>query len=273
MAITAALLLFAWIYISSLVRQATFSEISINWLLFLLSIAFFIGYYGLMSVNWLIAASMFDPTVKRNQLLVFLASQPYKYLPTSLFIFSSRAVFAKRLGMSYKKSSLAQLFENGALIAANFSLFIILYLIEKNTALGLGLLLIIMLASLFVYKRKELKVKFRKLSFEVDTVKLTSMFYVCFVGWLLCGLSFSFFNLSLGISIDLLVLLAANTLAFSLSMLAIFAPGGIGVRELVYDRFSINKAAIIYWRILVFCIDMLIGIPSIFLLRKLSKKN
>lgn len=69
-----------------------------------------------------------------------------------------------------------------------------------------------------------------------------------------------------------MLLIAANSIAFSLSILAVFAPGGIGVREAVYSFFSIAAVTVISWRILVFVMDFLVGIVSIFLIKKAKTK-
>jgi uncharacterized membrane protein YbhN (UPF0104 family) len=55
-------------------------------------------------------------------------------------------------------------------------------------------------------------------------------------------------------------------------MLAFFAPGGIGVRELVYSSFSVNALAIIYWRIMVFALDFVVGIPSVVAIKYIENK-
>lgn len=265
--LTVAVLTFSYFYISDLVSEAKFAAASINWLLISLAVVLFVVYYGLMSLNWLFSTRLFDKKSRRSQMLVFLASQPFKYLPTSLFVFSSRAVYGKKLGLNYKQSTIAQLFENASIFISNFYLFFIFYFFEYSYVLSLLVAVIGVVGLIWIYKVGDFNLRIKNRKIEIESKSITFMLTSTALGWLACGLSFVFLNLSLGINLEFNKVMAANMLAFSLSILAFFAPGGIGIRELVYEKFGLANIAIIYWRIVVFVMDMVLGVPAILLIR------
>jgi uncharacterized membrane protein YbhN (UPF0104 family) len=271
-ALTVALIIFSYFYISSLLDKADFSSVNINILYALLSIILFATSYVFFALNWLISARIFRPNITKYQILVFFASQPYKYLPTSLFIFSSRAVFSKKLGLPIKQSSSAQLVENIILFTANISVFLIFYSFTVNNYLSLGLIFIIVVVFLLIKNKNTIQIKFKKNKFTINSIELGQAYLVSVTGWLITGLAFIAINKSLGLNIDFTNLMAANTIAFFLSMIAFFAPGGIGVREYVYKSFGVSTLAIIYWRIIVFFVDFLVGIPAIVAIKHFEKR-
>ncbi len=272
--LTVVLLAFAYLYISNLVSQIDIDSLSLNWGWVILSALLFIIFYGIVSLNWLVSTRIFNKKSSDKQLLVFFASQPYKYLPTSLFIFSSRTVYAKKLGLGLKESSLAQLLENMSLFASNFALFGLFYLGSMHFGIMAAVATALVLAITVLYKKyPKVNLRLKSNSISIESKKLLQMFMIATLGWFVCGLSFLSLNYVLGINVDVLTLLAANTIAFSLSMLAVFAPGGIGVREAVYGFFAVSAAAIIYWRILVFIVDMVVGFISIAIINSISSRK
>jgi hypothetical protein len=270
--LTIFLLAFSYAYIKSLLSRVDFESISIDIAFVALSAALFIAGYTLFAFNWLFGARIFDRNITKYQLLVFFASQPYKYLPTSLFVFSSRAVFSKKLGLPLKQSSVAQVIENSALFAANFSLFAVLCGIMASTLLGCIVVAVIATILIFAYFKKSIQINIKQKSLSLSTHNLLKMYLLSVLGWIMVGMAFVSLNKSIGLDIKFISLIAANTIAFSLSMLAFFAPGGIGVRELVYSSFSVNALAIIYWRIMVFALDFVVGIPSVVAIKYIENK-
>lgn len=270
--LTVALLIFAYSYITDLIDKAQLSEVAINWGLIGASCLLFGASYIFFAYNWWLSSRLLDKTAGKDQTLAFLASLPFKYLPTSLFTFSSRAYFGKMLGLSLKQSSLALVFESISLIGANLCLFAVLYIMKLNLVAGTALLFIICLGMYaFLRLKKSITIRFQKRKLVVMTKELAKMLGLSAAGWLVCGLAFVTMVDALGISVSILGLLAANTIAFSVSMIAFFAPGGIGVRELIYAGFGVHSVAIIYWRILVFVLDFVIGVPAILLVRRRKK--
>jgi len=121
-----------------------------------------------------------------------------------------------------------------------------------------------------VIKIGSLKLTIKNNRLVVSTKHLVGMFFVAIAAWIAIGLSFVVLSLGLGLPVNLLEHIAANALAFALSILAVFAPGGIGVREVVYSSFGINPAAIIYWRIMTFILDFALGVAAIIKIRLLK---
>jgi hypothetical protein len=267
--LTVLLLVFAYRYISNMISQIDRDTLEVNWALVGLSGLLFTVFYGVMSVHWHMATKIVDPEVPKNQSLAFFASQPYKYLPTSLFTFSFRAVYAKKVGLSFKKSSVAQVFENGMMLAANFSVFMIVYSLHVNKIVTGLLVLVAILGLMLIWGRRELHLRLKGRELHVSTVHLLKMFCVAFTGWLISGAAFVTLNHALHLPVDVIDYLAANSLAFSLGLLAFFAPGGIGIRELVYNYFGVNPAAIIYWRILTFVLDFVLGAWAIWRIKSI----
>lgn len=269
--VTLLLVFFSYRYITHLINQVDFKSISINWLMIFCASILFVSYYLMMSINWVLSARLLREDATSHQSLVFFASQPYKYLPTSFFIFSSRAVYGKRLGLTLSQASIAQIFENLSLLVSNFSLFAVLYLAYKDAILGLVFLLVLVSALIVLHKHRTITSHWQKHKVVVETPHLIKMYLVTLTGWVLCGLSFAVFNVAIGLNFNFLYILAANTIAFSLSMLAFFAPGGIGVREFIYGTFGINSAVILFWRIFVFVFDMVLGFGAILAIKLLPE--
>lgn len=271
--LTLALLVFSYKYISDLVAQTQDISFDVNWPLAGLSSLLFIIFYVILSIHWLWACRVVDRDVPKNQLSAFMASQPYKYLPTSIFTFSYRAFYAKRNGLGIKKSSAAQVIENASMLTANFSLFMVTYLFQANRMI-LGFFILVGLMGTILFSSKKyiiLRLKGRML--RMSTSLLIKMFILALAGWLVSGASFVMLNMALGASVSVVALVAANSLAFSLGLLAFFAPGGIGVRELIYNNFGVNPIAIIYWRILTFVLDIVLGVVAIFVIYRSSERK
>lgn len=270
--LTLTLLLFAYIYIAGIVKQVNFEDISINFIQVSLALLLLSASYMFFSVNWVYAARIFKSNAGLSQGLVFIASQPYKYLPTSLFVFSSRAIYAKKLGLTLKQGSLAQIIENMSIFASNLILFAIFYIAIYNVAIAFCMSVLVMILLWKLSYKEKILLKFKNKSLEVGGRQVVVMLLATTAGWLFNGAAFILLNISLRIDINIAELLAANTIAFSLGILAFFAPGGLGVREMVYKFFLVSNVAIIYWRILVFAVDMLLGAAAIVLIRKKTQQ-
>lgn len=272
--LTIALLVFAYNYITDLLSRFQQLEVSINWTYVVLSALLFSLSYVLFAFNWLLSTRLLDKSSGRAQIVAFLASLPFKYLPTSFFTFSSRAYFGHKLGLRLKHASLAQIAENMSLLSANLILLIGLCAARFNLALGAAVLLTVIMGALWLTSlKRKVTLSFKRRSLELPVSVLAKMIAISSVGWLVCGMAFATLIYSLGIEVNVLVVLIANTIAFSLGMIVFFAPGGIGVRELVYDIFSIAVPPIVFWRILVFVVDFMIGLPAIILTRHLRPKS
>lgn len=272
--LTVALLVFSYFYISRLLNQVDLGASTFNWFFVALSILLFVASCVFMSLNWWQSSKILNKNVSNDQPLSFLASLPYKYLPTSIFTFSSRAYFGVKLGLTFRQATFAQIFENASLMAANFSLFVILCAFATHVLIGMSTLIIFAFCiRWFVLIHPKARLSFRSKKMVVDTKRFFVMYLFSLAGWFLCGLSFVVLHLAIDEPISLLSILIANTIAFSAGMIAFFAPGGIGVREAIYGFFGIASVAILHWRLMIFIVDIVLGFIAWLLIRQTLNKR
>lgn len=260
--LTVGLFYFAFIYVRELVRKADFNGLSGHYPLLVLAFLLFILFYAALSWHWLLVCRLVREDVRRKQALAFTASQPYKYLPTSLFTFSYRAKFAKQLGLPVKDSSYAQVIENFDIIAGGALVCLISWLMSVSYALGFAALALSLLA-MYAVRFMKPSVTVPRMSLELPLYRLVLPFLLVMSAWVISGLSFLLVNRALGLHPDAWMVIAANAGAYAASILAFFAPGGIGIREVVLAAFSIANAPIILWRLLTFAADMTLGFASL----------
>lgn len=260
--LTAGTFVFAYIYGSRLIKDINFNTLEINMWLVVGSLLFFLAFYGLLSLHWMLICEEVDKKSNSNQVFAFFASQPYKYLPTSLFTFSFRAKYAKDLGLGLKLSSIAQLIENFNILLSGTLIAVIFYLQYNYPILGL---LIIIIASfiLIVLYINNYNVRIPIVKLKISTKSASKYISLVSLAWVVSGFSFYLLGQAFGLDIGLFRSVASNAGAFISGILAFFAPGGIGVRELVFTAFGIQSLMIVLWRLLTFCVDIIVGILAI----------
>jgi|GEM_PF-1988693 len=255
---------FAYIYGKSLVSKADFSGLDNNWWILVLAFVCFLLFYVTMSLHWLKVCRVVDPNTKTIQILSFFASQPFKYLPSSIFTFSFRAKYAKQLGMSVKKSTYAQLVENFNILGAGLVVSITFFVFLHSIILGIICLIIFAIILYLLMKFKiEITIPFIKKRRKLYVYKLVPSFLLMILTWTISGVSFWLVSDSLNYTINPCLAISANAAAFVVSILAVFSPGGIGVRELTLALFSIQNSVIIMWRLLTFITDIVVGVGVI----------
>lgn len=255
---------FAYIYGVSLIKETNFSGLSNNWWMLILAFICFVLFYVILSFHWLKVCKIVDPDTKSVQALAYFASQPFKYLPSSIFSFSFRAKYAKQLGMSVKKSTYAQLLENFNILGSGLVVSVTFFVFTHSIMLGiLCLIVFALVAYLSVRFKVEVKVPLTKGKCILYIYKLVPSFLLITCAWVVSGLSFWLVSNSLNCTIDLGLAISANAAAFVVSILAVFAPGGIGVRELTLSLFAVQNSAIILWRLVTFTADMIIGFGAV----------
>jgi uncharacterized membrane protein YbhN (UPF0104 family) len=74
-------------------------------------------------------------------------------------------------------------------------------------------------------------------------------------------------NYSLGLDIDPRLAISANAAGYAVSILAVFAPGGLGVREFTLYLFSVQNPAILLWRLITLAGDLLLGFGAVAYIR------
>ncbi|MDO8335903.1 MAG: hypothetical protein Q7T74_03940 [Candidatus Saccharibacteria bacterium] len=229
-----------------------------SWPFILISAALFVCGYIILANHWLAVCRIIEPKASSKQTLAFFASQPYKYLPTSIFTFSSRATFAAKFGLGIKQSTQAQVIENFNLISSAIVSGGLLLLFRFNFWYGVVALAIITIACIVIWHQRSVKIPFIK--YNLDLQKWLKSLSIVTLGWLIIG--FGFFVMTVGIEgrFEPILAVAASDLATGLGILAVFAPGGIGVRELVFHYLSFASGTILIWRLTTFMVDIVIGI-------------
>lgn len=269
--LTIGVFYFAFKYGKNLLASADFSGLTNRWWALTLAFTFFGISYFIAAWHWLRICRLVDETTAAKQVVSFFASQPYKYLPSSLFTFSYRAKFARELGLSVKQSSLAQLIENFNLIGAALAVTILFYTLSYSFILGLTVLAAgLLLATGLV--RYDVIIPIFKTKRKILTRKLVPNFLLIMVSWVIAGAAFLLVNLGLGLSVNPWLMISANAAAYAVSILSVFAPGGIGVRELTLSFFSANNSSIVLWRLVTFVSDLVFGFGAITLLKTKFKR-
>lgn len=253
--LTIALVVFIALKAGDFFRKIDWQVIADNWLMVVFSGVLFVCGYLFLAWHWLAVCRLVDSKTSPKQWLAFFASQPYKYLPTSIFTFSSRAHFASKFGMSLKHSTQAQVIENLNLIGSALITGVILLLLLTNILLSLVITLVVVAVVLLLWRQKSLVV----LKLPIDLRKWVSSLGIVTVGWLVIGLGFFVMALGLEGRFEPVLAIAASNLATGLGIAAFFAPGGIGVRELVFATLSFASGTILIWRLVTFAVDILFG--------------
>jgi uncharacterized membrane protein YbhN (UPF0104 family) len=268
--LTISAVIFGFIYLRQLYAEIASETVTYRPTLVVLSVVFFCAFYMVLSFHWRRVCKKIDID-QESQWLTFFASQPYKYLPTSLFTFSFRAKYAKDLGMSLKDSSKAQLVENINMLSTGAGIGLVSYLLYSD--LYYTLIFLLVLAAGFIYflpSSFELKLRSKKVQIIkrewLINMSLTS------IAWIVAGLSFMSLSAGLGVNLTVFEAVSASSLAYTLGIIAFFAPGGIGVREWIFALFNIASVTVLAWRILTFLADMLLGFIGIAFVHKKRQK-
>lgn len=269
--LTLGIFYFAYQYLTGIIQKGELDSLVVRYDIMVVAAAIFFLSYFVFAFHWLRVGKTIDADASGHQLLAFFASQPYKYLPTSLFIFSFRAKYAAQAGMSIKKSSLSQMVENSNRIVAGVLVGILFYSLEKGT--WLFLILFIFLGLIYILTPKFINLKFKKRQKKFKKSELVFNLFLASVAWMVMGVAFWLVGVSIGSETQILVFIAANALANVIGTLAFFAPGGIGIRELVFILFHISNPVIVAWRLVTFVGDMIFGFAAILLLKFLPKPS
>lgn len=270
--LTVGVFYFAFIYGKTLLANADFSELDgKRWLL--LGAFFLFGLsYLVSSWHWLRVCKMVNTTVSTKQMLSFFASQPYKYLPSSIFSFSYRAKFAKQLGLSLKESSLAQLIENIDLVGASIVTSALFYVFYISPGYGVAVMTLCIAAALLIANRN-IVIKIPKTNRKIYVKDIVPNFGLMTVSWIIAGCAFLTISYAFNVPVNPMLMISANAAAQAISIMAVFAPGGVGVRELTLALFSINNSVIVTWRLVTFTADMILGFGAVVAIKLVSHRS
>ncbi len=267
--LTVALVVFIFVQAETFFSKVRWSIVVDNWVSIVVAGILFLVGYMFMALHWYRVAKMIDSTTKKKQWLAYFASQPYKYLPTSFFTFSFRAVYAKKLGLNVRQSSEAQVIENANLVGSALVLGMICAVYITNVMFGCIFTLLIAMVICILWIQKKFDVPFVSKQLDLRLWLKTVAIVSC--GWVVMGLGFSVVSSAIELKTDALVAVAANSLATGFGIIAVFAPGGIGVRELVFSFFAYSSTTILIWRLTTFVVDIVAGAVSIWMIERSQK--
>ncbi len=258
----ALILVVAWKANDFLVR-VDWGMIPSAWFEVVIAAVLFLLGYVLLAEHWLLVAREIVPDLPAKHRLAFFASQPYKYLPTSFFTLSFRAHYAHKLGMSLKDSTKAQLIENINMVSGAVLLGTIAWYVFIDGRVGAMLLAVLgaFFALLWKYHHVDLHVGAAKIKLHMRC--WIRGYLIVLAAWLIIGMGFYVLAHALQPDVDFLRAVAATEYAFSAGIVAIFAPGGIGVREFVFSSFGFVASTVIVWRCITFVVDILLGVGAI----------
>jgi len=215
-------------------------------LLFILSYFIQIWAWYLITLRLRIAVSI------RETLESWFYSQLGKYLPGKVWLLLSRFYFYESKGKSKKAISIALFLETVTMIAAAGLMFLVALVLFKEVRpfyagrQSLWLVLVFFFGFLSLHPRVLQKVvNWTLVSFKKDPVSLPISYsnilwilFVCVISWVAGGVGFYLFVDSVYPVAPQYILFLTGALAISstVGLIAIFAPGGLGVREgaLVY---------------------------------------
>lgn len=273
MFLTVGVFCFAFVYGKELLANADMTGLQDRGYLLVLAFILFALSYVLSSWHWLRVCKTVNSTATNNiQMLSFFASQPYKYLPTSIFSFSYRAKFAKELGLSIKDSSVTQFIENINLIGASIGTATLFYITSNYFVYGLILTGVLCIVAILIYEQNVV-IKIPKTNRNIHLRIIIPNFALMMCSWVVAGTAFLMVNFAFGLSVNPLLIISANAAAQAASILAVFAPGGIGVRELTLSLFAASNSAIVMWRMITFAADMLLGFGAVIVIGFVKKNN
>lgn len=264
-----ALIVFIFFQAEEFFSQVDWSQFVEHWLAVIVSGLFFLCGYFFMALHWQKVCQLFETDINKKQWLAYFASQPYKYLPTSIFTFSFRAVYAKKLGLNLKKSSEAQLVENANLIGSSLTLGLLFFVLATNILYGVIIAIFLTIVVGLLWQHKTFIIPI--VSLKLDLREWLKSVSIVSFGWIVMGLGFYILSLNLESKVDILTAIAANSLATGFGILAVFAPGGIGIRELVFSFFMYASTTILLWRLTTFVVDIVVGVFSIWAISRSQK--
>ncbi len=230
----------------------------------------YLACYGLQAWHSQLVCRTVDPSTPSRTWFSFFAAQPYKYLPSSLFTFSFRAKYAHDMGMPVKASSKAQIIEYTNLIISALALGGIIFLFNHSRPLGITLLFVLAAAGAAALVLRK-TVRIPKLA-ALSTHREAGLLALSATGWTVAGLAFWASLVAVQAEVAVSEAVALNSLAFAISILAVFAPGGLGVREALFAANGIATPAVVLWRLVTVAVDAVAGAAAIAAV-SLSKKR
>ncbi len=246
------LAVFLVLYIRS-IDWNEFAKAQFNVVFLLIATAFSLGFrYWGVGIWFFLLRKLGAGSLRGKQTeltYVYAKSWLGRYIPGAATWIVGKVYFASKLGISRARLGVSGLLEGALQIAATLALGILLILIDPRTAaldswyriamvVAFVLCVIALIPRVFefivnlalrIIRRPPLD---RSLFPRTSTMIASALLYFC--GALIAGVSYYFIAASIYPTIqpsDILFVVGATSLASAASMIAIFAPGGLGVRE------------------------------------------
>ena len=247
------LIVFIFFYIQKL-DWSILETIKIAWIPLLIAtiLTIFFRYWG--AIVWMeILKTLGAKDIKKNRLELFnVYSKAWlgRYIPGTAPWILGKIYFASKLGVSKNKLAVSSLLEGILQILVTFTSAILILLIDPKVVEFLKSDYIILISIILIFSILTLYPKnfnriikiiyktIKKKEFKNEhKVTNKSVYYGAFlflIGTIINGISFFFVAKSLYPQLgyeNMLFILSASNLASAISMVAIFAPSGVGVRE------------------------------------------
>jgi len=225
--------------------------------------------------------------------LVFIG----KYIPGKIWGMYARSINLRSHNISYSESLLGTYIEQLISVHSGLAFGLISLLIAIKSKLLIPAILFVLLSIYLApllqnyifriisnYRRKRNNDNVEVQWFELDRYSYLNLFILYLLEWVLMGvilviLYFALFNTSR--SVDLIFLLmGSSAIAFVIGFFAIFAPGGIGIREgvivsLISQHIPIadSLVLVIAFRLWCTCSDIIVGILGLLLTNNMNIEN
>ncbi|HEY4268841.1 MAG TPA: lysylphosphatidylglycerol synthase domain-containing protein [Galbitalea sp.] len=231
------------------------AKAQLNWWLLVVATLLSLGfrYWGVM-IWFFLLRRLGAGSLRGKQIAlahVYAKSWLGRYIPGAATWIVGKVYFASKLGVSRARLGVSGLLEGALQIAATLALGLLLLLIDPRTnaldvtyRIGMFVAFVLCVVALIppvfeflvnlalrIIRRKPLD---KAMFPTTSTMALSALFYLG--GSIIAGISYYFIAASIypGLqSNDILFVIGATSLASAASMIAIFAPGGLGVRELI----------------------------------------
>jgi len=225
--------------------QIDFKQLHFNVPLLIVSILFLFIYFLLFVFGWKLILKRLGVSLSfLKALKIIFYSQLGKYLPGKIWVFVGRIYFCQQLGIPTSKTFLSIVLELAVAIISGTLIFLVALSIFPGTQIHINpFFLMIVVVILFIIIHP--KVLTRIINIFLHLVKKGSIkidlnfsqicgiiMYYCIV-WLSFGIAFYFLiNSTTFIALSKIPLLAGSfSISATIGAMALFVPGGLGVRE------------------------------------------